>query len=275
MPPSERSVPGASGSRAAAPPPGARKFPQLPPGGARPSGIAGPAAPRPRPPPAAPDPPSRSARHPRPAGPRRLSPALAPSDSDSVATLGHPCSPDASRVKAEDGPQMLGTLRGNALRPATQLGLQRKSGFGLAPLVSGRQEGAGAARLELWPPKSSRKQATDTGQASRLVPAPGDCRPPLVVWVPLTGREVCFHSFHEGKHPTFVLAKRRREFWGSFGAGCIRGVGGNRQGSGGLGSQKAGTAGSKLSPPVFLCDTAWRGWAGELHILGDKKAFSM
>lgn len=178
---------------------------------------------------------------------------------------------------------MLGTLRGNALCPATQLGLQRKSGFGLAPLVSGRREGAGAARLELWPPRSSRKQATDTGQASRLVPAPGDCRPPLVVWVSLTGREACFHSsFYEGKHPTFVLAKCRREFWGSFGAGCIRGVGGNRQGSGGLGRQKAGTAGSKLSPPVFLCDTAWGwgGWggvggAGELHILGDKKAFSM
>ena len=33
--------------------------------------------------------------------------------------------------------------------------------------------------------------------------------------------------------------------------------------------------GVKLSPPAFVCDTVG-GWGGaELHILGDKKAFSI
>lgn len=87
LPPSPRRAhvpPASAGWRQALGNRGARGAP-TPPAARRPAARC-PAARRP----ATPDPPSRSARHPRPAGPRRLSPALPPSDSASVATLGHP-----------------------------------------------------------------------------------------------------------------------------------------------------------------------------------------
>ena len=105
----------------------------------------------------------------------------------------------------------------------------------------------------------------DTGQASRLVPAPGkalravdsgETARPALVSVKWQEEKFAFiiSSFYKGKHPTFVLAKRRREFWGSFGAGCIRGVGGLGLVVG-LGVKSPGLLAPSCHPAV-LCDTA-------------------
>lgn len=253
--------------------PGARIAPSFPPGGARPSESRARGAPDParRPPPCRLLP-CCLPPHPGPTFPLSPPPSTRRAQATESGALGfglggHLRAPLLSRPLTREGrrrPSMLGTSVERA-RPATQLGLQRKSGFGLAPLVSGRREGGrggppGALATEVQQETSDRHWTSQPlGPRARGLQTTSCC-------LGLADRKRSLLSFFlRLKAPTFVLAKCRRGVLGVLWGSRIRGVGVTGRAVGGLGRQKAGTAGSKLSPPVFssvILRCGGGGWGG-------------